>query len=81
MMKWIIAAVMTATFAVGGAAYATKDHKDAVGVKGCKACHEGSPKDKKFNDKLVKHLAKVGKTDAATCKACHQGNNKPSKQP
>ncbi|HEY3353515.1 MAG TPA: hypothetical protein VGQ83_09720 [Polyangia bacterium] len=81
MKKWLIAGITMVTFAMGGAALATKDMGADVGVKSCKTCHEGSPKDKKLTPKMAGHLKDCkAKQPSETCKSCHAGASKGTKK-
>jgi nitrate/TMAO reductase-like tetraheme cytochrome c subunit len=72
MKKWLIAGVTVLALGFGGAALATKAMGDEVGVKSCKACHEGAPKDKKLTKKM-KDMQACSKKTGKTCKGCHNG--------
>ena len=80
MKKWLIAAITIASFCLGGAAFATKEHGEATGNKACKTCHDGTPKDQKFQPKVDKHLKACKTKAAADCKKCHDGKTEGSKK-
>jgi hypothetical protein len=80
MKKWLIAAITIASFCLGGAAFATKEHGEAVGNKVCKTCHEGAPKDKKLVPKVAEHVTACKAKAAADCKTCHDGKAQGSKK-
>ncbi len=83
MRKWLVAGATVVAIGLGsGAAFATKDMRDAVGLAGkpCTTCHVGAPKEKKLTPKMTAHFEKCGKKNAEGCKSCHQGNTKGSKK-
>ena len=59
--------LLTALLALAVAPVANAKMTTVKGAK-CTACHEGAPKDKKFNPATVKMMAKYKE---AQCKECH----------
>ncbi|GLH66476.1 cytochrome c3 family protein [Geothrix edaphica] len=59
--------LLTAALILALAPMASAKPTTVKGAK-CTACHEGAPKDKKFNDAAAKMVAKYKE---AQCKDCH----------
>jgi len=77
MKKWIVACVCTLSLGFGGAALATKDMGQDVGVKACAKCHQGKPSDKVLKPEMKKHFDAC--KSKGTCKSCHEGKPKGKK--